>query len=93
MSYVVPNPAGKPTGNKPDYSQMTYDASGNLVPALKAAKVEAFTCYDAPDARPPLPADHVVYPQGEYFTFSGAPLDYHPENATPAAKPSCMWQK
>ena len=91
MSYVVPNPAGKPV-NKPDYSQHSYDATGNLVLSLKASAVEGFTCYDAPDARPPMD-DSKVHPRGEYFTFSGAPLDYHPEKATPAAKPSCMWQK
>ena len=92
MSYVVTSSSSGKAVNKPDYSQLSYDAAGNLVLKTKATAVEGFTCYDAPDARPPM-EDSKVHPQGEYFTFAGAPLDYHPEKATHAAKPSCMWQK
>jgi len=63
MSYVFP----KPKPQAADYAHCSYNAAGDF----KCGK-EGFTCYDAPGAKT---GSDSVFPLGEYFTFSGAPIE------------------
>jgi len=77
MSYVVP----KTTPVNKDYAKCGYSASGDFT---CGNAVEGFTCYDAPGAKT---SNDPVFPMGEYFTYSGAPIEV---NYPPKDKPqSC----